>query len=97
MAIFSLVSRYAPADAILNATLPTASSGKVRKVTSASGRSSSRSATTTPSRVSVLEISVTTPSVTRLSRACTSLVRREISTPGLFRVKKPIDMAWRWV
>jgi hypothetical protein len=41
----------------------------------------------------VLETSVTTPSVTRLSRASTSFVSREINTPGLLRVKKPIDIA----
>ena len=45
----------------------------------------------------MLEISVTTPSVTRVSSASTSFVSREISTPGLFRVKKPIDIAWRCV
>ena len=39
---------------------------------------------------------VTTPSVTSESSACTSLVIREISTPGLRRVKKPIDIFWRW-
>jgi hypothetical protein len=53
--------------------------------------------TTTPSSVSVLEIKVITPSVTRLSSACTSLVRREIRTPGLWRVKNPIDIACRCV
>ncbi len=51
---------------------------------------------TTPPRVSTLENRVITPSVTRLSSACTSLVMREISTPGLRRVKNPIDIACRW-
>ena len=78
-------------------TLPIASSGKVRKVTSASWTSSASRIATTPSSVSVLENSVITPSVTRLSSAWTSLVSREISTPGLRRVKKPIDIACRWV
>jgi hypothetical protein len=67
----------------------------VRKVTSASGTSSASRIAITPSSVSVLENSVTMPSVTRLSRACTSLVNREISTPGLLRVKNPIDITWR--
>ena len=92
LAIFSRVSRYAPAAAIRKATLPIASSGKVTKVTRASCRSSSSRITTTPTRVSVLEIRVTTPSVTRVSSASTSFVSREISTPGRFLVKKPIDI-----
>ena len=67
----------------------------MRKVTSASWTSSASRITTTPTSVSVLENSVTIPSVTRVSSACTSLVIREISTPGLRRVKKPIDIVWR--
>ncbi len=52
--------------------------------------------TTTPTRVSVLENIVTTPSVTSWLSASMSLVIREISTPGLRRVKNPIDIACRW-
>ena len=52
--------------------------------------------TTTPSRVRVLENIVTTPSVTSWLSASMSLVMREISTPGLRRVKKPIDIDCRW-
>ena len=44
----------------------------------------------------MLENSVTTPSVTSWLSASTSLVIREISTPGLRRVKKPIDIDWMW-
>ena len=50
-----------------------------------------------PTSVSVLEKSVTTPSVTSWSSAAMSLVRREISTPVLLRLKNPIDWRWRWV
>ena len=53
--------------------------------------------TTTPTRVSVLEKSVTTPVLISWSSASTSFVIREISTPGRFRVKKPIDISCRWV
>ena len=56
------------------------------EVTSASATSSESRITTTPTSVSVLENSVTIPSVTSLSSACTSLVIREISTPGRLRV-----------
>ena len=52
--------------------------------------------TTTPTRVRVLENIVTTPSVTSWLSASMSLVMRLIRTPGLRRVKKPIDIAWRW-
>jgi hypothetical protein len=69
----------------------------VRKVTSARGTSSASRIAITPSSVSVLENSVTIPSVTRLSRACTSFVNREINTPGLLRVKNPIDIPCTWV
>ena len=93
-AIRSRTARNAPAAWYRNRTLPTASNGNVaRKVTSASGTSSSSRITTVPTSVSVLEKSVTMPSVTSWSSACTSLVRREISTPVLRRLKKPID--WR--
>lgn len=64
---------------------------------SASFTSSSSRITTTPTRVRVLEKIVTTPSVTSCCSASTSLVIREISTPGLLRVKKPIDIPWMWV
>ena len=52
--------------------------------------------TTTPTRVRTLENIVTTPSVTSWLSASMSLVMRLISTPGLRRVKKPIDIACRW-
>ena len=52
--------------------------------------------TTTPTRVRVLENIVTTPSVTSWFSASTSLVIREIRTPGLRRVKNPIDIDWMW-
>ncbi len=76
-------------------TLPIIRIGKVMKVTRASSRSRATRMTTTPTSVSTLENSVTMPSVTRLSSACTSLVMREISTPGRRRVKKPIDIFCR--
>ena len=53
-AIFSRVTRYAFAATIRNTMLAIASSGKVRKVISASWTSSSSRITTTPSSVSVL-------------------------------------------
>jgi hypothetical protein len=65
--------------------LPMSSSGKVRKVTSASAGSSSSRITVMPTSVSVEEKSVCMPSVTSWSRACTSFVSREMSTPALFR------------
>ena len=65
-------------------------------MTSASLTSSKSRITTTPIRVSVLENSVTTPSVTSWFSASMSLVIREIRTPGLRRVKKPIDIDWMW-
>ena len=52
--------------------------------------------TTVPTSVSVLEKSVTMPSVTSWSSAWMSFVSREISTPVLRRLKKPIDWRWRW-
>ena len=52
--------------------------------------------TTTPTRVRLLEKSVTTPLVTSWLSASMSLVMRLISTPGLRRVKKPIDIDCRW-
>ena len=85
MAIRSRVSRYAPDEAMRNSTLPARSSGKVRKVTSARPGSSRIRITAMPISVSVEEKSVCMPSVTSWSSACTSLVRREISTPALFR------------
>ncbi len=48
--------------------------------------------TTVPTSVSVEPKSVTMPSVTSWSSACTSLVRREMSTPAWRREKKPTDM-----
>ena len=77
-------------------TLAIASSGKVRKVISASLTSSRSRITITPTRVSGAENSVTTPLVTSWLSASTSLVMREIRTPGLRRVKKPIDIDWMW-
>jgi len=59
--------------------------GKTAKVTSARPGSSSTRITVIPSSVSVEEKSVTIPSVTSWSSACTSLVIREISTPVLRR------------
>ena len=53
--------------------------------------------TTTPTRVRVLENIVTTPLVTSWLSASMSLVMREIRTPGLRRVKNPIDIDCRWV
>ena len=76
--------------------LATASSGKVRKVISASCTSSSSRITITPTSVSVAWKRVTMPSVTSWLSASMSLVIREISTPGRLRVKKPIDIACRW-
>ena len=76
--------------------LAIASSGKVRKVIRASLTSSRSRITITPTRVSVAENIVTTPLVTSWLSASTSLVIREISTPGLRRVKKPIDIDWMW-
>ena len=73
------------------------SNGRVRKTTSASWASATSMITTTPTNVRVLEKSVTTPVLISWSRASTSLVIREISTPGRLRVKKPIDICWRWV
>ena len=84
-AIFSRVSRYAPADASRNATLPTASTGNVRNVISASSGSRNSRIAAVPSSVSVDENSVTTPSVTSWSSAWTSFVSREIRTPVLLR------------
>ena len=84
-AIFSRVSRYAPDEAIRNSTLPTARIGKVRNVTSASSGSRKTRITAVPISVSVDEKSVTIPSVTSWSSACTSLVSREITTPALLR------------
>ena len=95
-AIFSLVSRYAPAEAMRNHTLPIASSGKLRKVTSASRASSANRIAAVPISVSDDENSVTTPSVTSWSSASTSFVIREISTPALLRSWKPIDRCIRW-
>jgi hypothetical protein len=65
-------------------------------VTSASFASSKSRITTVPTSVRVLEKSVTTPSVTSWSSAAMSFVRREINTPVLFLLKKPIDCPWRW-
>ncbi len=44
----------------------------------------------------MLENIVTTPVVTSWLSASMSLVIREIRTPGLRRVKKPIDIDCRW-
>ena len=66
--------------------LPTARIGKVRKVTSASWTSIASRITMTPTSVRTLETMVTMPSVTSVSSAWTSLVIREISTPGRLRV-----------
>ena len=84
-AIRSRVSRYAPAEASRNATLATSSTGKVRKVIRARLGSSTTRITAVPTSVSVAEKSVEMPSVTSWSSAWMSLVRREISTPALFR------------
>ena len=66
-------------------------------MTRASWTSSRSRITTTPTRVRVLENRVTMPSVTSWFSASMSLVMREISTPGLRRVKKPIDIRWMWM
>jgi hypothetical protein len=55
------VIRYALAATIRKAMLAMASNGKVRNTSSASPASRNRRITTTPSRVSVLCSSVTTP------------------------------------
>ena len=86
LAIFSRVSRYALADATRKMMLPIARTGKVRNVTSASSTSIASRITITPTSVSTLETIVTMPSVTSVSSAWTSLVIREISTPGRLRV-----------
>ena len=52
--------------------------------------------TTTPIRVRTLEKRVVTPLVRSWLSASMSLVMRLISTPGLRRVKKPIDIDCRW-
>ena len=57
--------------------------GKTANVTSASSRSRKSRIAAVPTSVSVAEKSVTMPSVTSWSSAWTSLVRREIRTPGL--------------
>ena len=44
----------------------------------------------------MLENIVTTPLVTSWLSASMSLVIREIRTPGLRRVKNPIDIDWMW-
>jgi hypothetical protein len=54
-------------------------------VTIASSGSSRNRIAATPTSVRVEENSVTIPSVTSWSSACTSLVIREISTPALLR------------
>ena len=84
-AIFSRVSRYAPAEASRNATLATSRTGKVRKVISARPGSSTTRITAVPTSVSVAENSVEMPSVTSWSSAWMSFVRREISTPARLR------------
>ena len=56
--------------------------GSTRKVSSASLTSSSSRITAVPMSVSDDWNSVTTPSVTSWSSACTSLVMREMSTPA---------------
>ena len=67
----------------------------MRNTTSASGTSRISRITTTLTSVSVDWNSVTIPSVTSESSAWTSFVSREISTPALRRVKKPIDIDCR--
>ena len=84
-AIFSRVSRYAPAEASRNATLATSRTGKVRKVIRARLGSSTTRITAVPTSVSVAEKSVEIPSVTSWSSAWTSFVRREIRTPARLR------------
>ena len=58
------------------------STGKIRKVSSASCASSQTRITAVPTSVSVEPNSVTTPSVTSWSSACTSFVSREMIAPA---------------
>jgi hypothetical protein len=61
---------------------PIASSGKTRKVRAASSRSSTTRITAVPISVSDEPNSVTMPSETSWSSACTSLVTREMIAPA---------------
>ncbi len=81
-ATFSRVARYASALMIRNATEPTPSTGKTRNVSSASCQSSTMRITAVPISVSDAPNSVTIPSETSWSSACTSFVRREMITPA---------------
>ncbi len=84
-AIFSRVIRYAFAEASRKITLAISSTGNTAKVTSASSASRKTRIAAVPISVSEAENSVTTPSVTSWSSACTSLVMREITTPARLR------------
>jgi hypothetical protein len=65
-----------------NASEPIPSTGKTRNVTSASCQSSTSRITAVPTSVSDEPNSVTIPSLTSWSSACTSFVRREMITPA---------------
>ena len=58
------------------------STGKIRNVSSASCASSQTRIAAVPTSVSVEPNSVTTPSVTSWSSACTSFVSREMIAPA---------------
>ena len=81
-ATFSRVARYASALMIRKASEPIPSTGKTRNVISASCQSSTSRITAVPTSVSDEPNSVTMPSETSWSSACTSLVRREMITPA---------------
>ena len=67
---------------IRNANDAIPSTGKIRNVSSASSASSQNRIAAVPSSVSDEPNSVTTPSVTSWSSACTSLVSREMIAPA---------------
>ena len=81
-ATFSRVARYASALMIRKTSEPIPSTGKIRKQSSASCQSSKTRIAAVPMSVSDEPNSVTTPSETSWSSACTSLVMREMSTPA---------------
>ena len=74
----SRVSRYASAETIRKASDAIPSTGKMRNVSRASSASSTMRMTAVPMSVSVEPNSVTTPSLTSWSSACTSFVSREM-------------------
>ena len=80
--IVSRVRRKAPTDTSRNQMLAPATNGTTQKVSSASLGSRYSSTPIAPISIRPAWNSVTTESVTRLSRASTSFVILEISTPA---------------